>query len=265
MRGLNRCIAGLLGFALLGLSGLVWADAAPVQRKLIFAADTWCPYNCTQQDALPGYLVELAIQIYGSKGYQVEYQVMPWKRAIEMTRTGEIDGVLAVCDVEAAGLVVTGKPVGIMQNMVATAVGKSFKWKGVESIGQRKAALINGYGYGDDLLAWAAVHPGQVDYSVGADALESMLKKLLAGRVDFLQDDVHVLDYRINRMNIGKQVVLQPEGDSYPLRIGFSPAKQNSAELAKMFDQGVETMRSNGQLKKVLQRYKMSDWAIAKK
>ena len=117
----------------------------------------------------------------------------------------------------------------------------------------------------EQALAWAAGHPEQVDYSMGTDALESMLKKLVAGRVDFLQDDVHVLEYRIDRMNIKKRIVLQPEGESYPLRIGFSPAKPDSVELAKIFDQGVETMRRNGQLKKVLQRYKMSDWVVVKK
>lgn len=233
--------------------------------NLLFVADSWCPYNCTTSDSRPGYLVELAIQIFGNKGYQVEYQVMPWKRAIEMTKAGQVDAVLAVCDIEAEGLVKTRKPVGIMQNTVATTFGKPFKWTGVEAIGNRRAAMINGYGYGKDLLDWAVAHPDQVDYSVGAGALESMIKKLASGHVDFLQDDIHVLEYRLGRMGLRQKVVLQAEGDSYPLRIGFAPTRPDSASLAKMFDDGVAEMRRSGALAKLLKSYGMKDWEVVSK
>lgn len=262
-------VARTAALALALLAGLP-AQAAPDApvaggKVLILAADSWCPYNCTPADPQPGYLVELAIRIYGSKGYRVEYQVMPWKRAIEMTKVGQIDGVVAVCDIEATGLVKTEKPVGIMQNMVATTADKKFKWAGAEAIGTRRAGMINGYGYGDDLLAWAAAHPEQVDYSTGSEALEAMLNKLITGRIDFLQDDIHVLEYRLAKMGLKKKVALQPEGESYPLRIAFSPVRPDGPALAKMFDDGIAQMRRSGELARLLKRYGMKDWNAGKK
>lgn len=255
-----------LALALLtGFTMPVQAAPASASKVLILAADSWCPYNCTPTDPQPGYLVELAIRIYGSKGYRVEYQVMPWKRAIEMTKVGQIDGVLAVCDIEASGLVKTEKPVGIMQNMVATMAEKKFKWSGVNVIGSRRAGMINGYGYGDDLLAWATAHPEQVDYSTGSEALEAMIKKLKTGRIDFLQDDIHVLEYRLAKMGLKKNVALQPEGESYPLRVAFSPQRSDGTELAKMFDEGIAQMRRTGELARLLKRYGMKDWETTSK
>lgn len=258
------CVARIAALALTLLAGLP-AHAAPDMtasggKVLILAADSWCPYNCTPTDPQPGYLVELAIRIYGSKGYRVDYQVMPWKRVIEMTKVGQIDGVLAVCDIEATGLVKTEKPVGIMQNMVATMADKKFEWTGVNVIGTRRAGMINGYGYGDDLLAWAAAHPEQVDYSTGAEALEAMLNKLIVGRIDFLQDDIHVLEYRLAKMGLKKKIFLQPEGEHYPLRIAFSPVRPDGLKLAKMFDDGIAQMRRTGELARLLKRYGMKDW-----
>lgn len=58
-------------------------------------ADFWCPFNCEPDAARPGFMVEIAQYALGKYGHTVDYQIMPWNRAIKEVRAGKIDGVIA--------------------------------------------------------------------------------------------------------------------------------------------------------------------------
>jgi hypothetical protein len=43
-------------------------------QQLVIAADVWCPVNCSIKDEKPGYMIEVARQIFNQNNIQVEYK-----------------------------------------------------------------------------------------------------------------------------------------------------------------------------------------------
>jgi hypothetical protein len=39
--------------------------------------DDWCPYSCTPGSEYPGYMIEVAAEIFKKAGYQIKYEYIP--------------------------------------------------------------------------------------------------------------------------------------------------------------------------------------------
>ncbi|MCF8076816.1 MAG: transporter substrate-binding domain-containing protein [Desulfotignum sp.] len=68
---------------------------------LLRAADPWCPYNCEEADPHPGFMVEMARQVFEKHGIRVTYVTVPWAHAIYGTRTGQYDGIIGAGRIDA--------------------------------------------------------------------------------------------------------------------------------------------------------------------
>jgi polar amino acid transport system substrate-binding protein len=92
-----------VGLALLAAAALA---AAPARADVIrLRADLWCPYNCEPGADRPGYMVEIAREVFAAAGHEIEYRTLNWVRSLEEARHGTVDGVIAATAVEAAGFV----------------------------------------------------------------------------------------------------------------------------------------------------------------
>ncbi len=70
-------ILGLLIIVTAAMWG-VNSSAQEEQKTITLAADIWCPYNCDSKDERPGFMVELAKEIFQKKGINVQYVIVPW-------------------------------------------------------------------------------------------------------------------------------------------------------------------------------------------
>lgn len=55
---------------LIGSGGAVQADVVTLR------ADQWCPYNCVPGSDRPGYMIEIAREVFGRAGHQIDYQAL---------------------------------------------------------------------------------------------------------------------------------------------------------------------------------------------
>ncbi len=69
---------------------------AQVKKKVVLAADEWCPYNCEPGSAKPGYVIELAKIIFEKKGYEFDYKMMPWEQAKSDALQGKMSGAIGM-------------------------------------------------------------------------------------------------------------------------------------------------------------------------
>ncbi len=67
---------------------LSFIPSGVVAETITLIADEWCPYNCDPESDYPGYIVEIANAIYKVAGYQVQYQNVPWSRALKAVTEG---------------------------------------------------------------------------------------------------------------------------------------------------------------------------------
>jgi polar amino acid transport system substrate-binding protein len=244
------------------------------EKRVVLAADEWCPYNCSPEDvAKPGYMVEIAQAAFAKAGYKVEYKTMPFQRALQEVLKGSIDGAIAVDpETEKESLDVylrtQGKVASFARSGTMAVTRVSFfttsgtQWifdpanpeASIAALGG-KVGVPKGYSYDISPL----LKRMDLLVEVSADApLEQLLKMLEEGKIKAVIDDDAVINYVAGNIGLaGKVRYAGPAGDSLDCFIGFNAVHKDYAEL---LDKGVAEMRASGELTKIMQKYNMQDW-----
>jgi polar amino acid transport system substrate-binding protein len=254
----TRKTLGIAAGLIMALGLATEADA----DEIAITADQWCPYNCEPGSDSPGYVVELAKRIYEKAGHTINYVNNPWKRALKMGARGKVNGVIAVSfQPETEQMVLPEEPLTIYEIKAVTTADNDWSYEGVDSIGDRTAAVIADYNYGDDFMEWQQANDGQQIVTQGDGALERNLKMVTSGRADFAIDGANVLRYSISQLGIQDDVKFAGTiGESVPLYLGFSKKAGNAEEYARLWTEGIRGMRESGELQEVLDKYGVSDW-----
>jgi polar amino acid transport system substrate-binding protein len=235
------------------------ACAAP--QTLTFAADTWCPFNCAPNTLKQGFIVDIVRAVYEPLGYKVNYQVMPWPRAIAEARSGNLSGLLSTPKSAAIqDLLFPKDPVGIMQNALFKRHDDDWRYDGVASLNQERIGLVQGYVFtgeiGQYLNDAIDTHSTYLDLSRGESAGPRNILKLALGRVDLIADDVSVVEYEHNAQHL--QVPFDRATDIGPpmmIYVAFPTNNPQSVALAKILDAGVSRLRRSGKLRTILAQY----------
>ncbi|RDE18802.1 hypothetical protein DV711_14375 [Motiliproteus coralliicola] len=238
------------------------SKSASTTHELVLAADPWCPYNCEPGAESPGFMVELARAALAEDGIHVHYRTMPWTRAMQQARIGEVDGVIGAERFEAEGLVVPLRAFGVSTQGIALRRDDPMKWQGTDSIGARRVAFISGYDYAESVAVKAAeLNPDatMIEFT-GDDALERMLLLLARQRVDLVVDDLNVLQYKLKQLGLERQLRIVSTDVVAPVYISLSPRLKEAALIADKLDEGIERLRESGEFDRILARYRIQSW-----
>lgn len=134
MRTLRIC---LLALCLLPLS-------ANADNTITIRADHWYPMNGDPGSDMPGYMIELASAILKEHGYSVNYEKMPWKRAVSSVRDGKFDCVVGAYKEDAEDFIFPEESWGLDQADFFVKKSNEWRYKGLESLGEMKIGLIGG-------------------------------------------------------------------------------------------------------------------------
>ena len=233
-----------------------WSDS------LSLRADEWLPFNGDPKSASPGYMVELANKIFQPKGYTVDYQLMPWTRALATVKKGEADCVIGAYATDAEGFLFPQESWGMDSINVFVNTGDKWKYHTPMDLLTRKVAIIQDYSYSTDLDAFIDKNPAAFDKAVGVDALDKNIHKLVAGRVDTLIESKTVLlsslvDLKLENKLTSAGNITEP----LPLYIACSPANpERSKQLLAIVDEQTKALRKSGEFEKILQKYHLTDW-----
>ena len=228
-------------------------------------ADEWYPYNGDPDSDHPGYMIELANTIWGEAGYNVDYRLMPWERALEATRYGNIDCVVGVTPDEAPDFVFPEEPQGSSAPHMYVEKESVWNYQGIESLKDVRLGVIGGYAYDmgelDAYIMEQELSSGRVQVMKGNNALEQNIRKLLSKRIDALAESPSVMVTKLAEMGLTDQIRDAGEiGEPVLIYIGCTPTNPRSYELGRLLSAGIREMRSNGALSTLLGRYGLSDW-----
>lgn len=234
-----------------------WADVITLR------ADEWCPYNCQPNSNEPGFMVEIAEVIFKKAGHTVEYDIMPWSRAIEDARQGKINGIIAAGKDDAPDFIFPEIEQAKMYGAFYVKKGDSWQYKGLDSLKVKVLGVIKDYTYIPEIDKY--INDNQknrklIQVASGDTALDSSIKKLLAGRIGVVIEDSNVMSQYIKK-NLGADQ-LQVAGQLPPddLYIAFSPSNPKSKEYAKMISEGIAELRKSGKITEILNKYGLKDW-----
>jgi polar amino acid transport system substrate-binding protein len=249
----------ILLLCLLG-SSLNFAEEKINKKTMVLGADEWCPYNCIPNSDRPGYMVEIAKEVF--KDYELIYKLHPWKRAMALARNNQIDGIVGAVDSESIGLHMPSVEQGLLDGHYFAR--KDVKWKitKVSDIKKHnlKIGIVAGYGYADELNDFIIKNPENTFSSYGEKAMPKLIELLKKGRIDLVTDDKLVFWHKVDELKIDRKLfksVGRPGRDIAPKKLYISFYDKKNAEfLAK----SMKKLRSSGKLKQILQKYNIKDW-----
>lgn len=249
--------ATLLIVTLIGIIQPLYADEVTIR------ADLWFPINGVPNSNQPGYMIEIAQAALATKNIKVNYETMPWERALALTREGKIDCVAGAAFTDAPDFVYPTEPQGHIQNYFYVKAGNPWRYAGLASLEKIKLGIIDGYSYDDDIDKYIEQNKksGKIQ-SVGGDTpLEQNIKKLLAGRVDVILESSSVLQAKLTELNLtGKLSEAGTAGTPDHLFVACSPNNPKSTDITQALAEGTAQLRATGKLKAILAKYGVNDW-----
>lgn len=226
-------------------------------------ADLWCPYTCDPKSDGPGFMVEIAQEIFKEAGHKVDYQLINWARAVSETKEGKFSGIVGAAKADAPDFIFPDSPIAVSSNYFWTTTKNNFVYKNNDSLKGKKIGVINSYTYGDVVdLQVKNKHPAFVIIS-GEDALIKMMKMTDAGRLDAFVENPNVLNYELRdrpKMQNKFKAASPNIANDQELFIAFSPHRAESKKYADILSAGMLKLRSSGKLKLILDKYKVKDW-----
>jgi polar amino acid transport system substrate-binding protein len=225
--------------------------------------DLWCPYACDPKSVRPGFMVEIAREVFQKHHHTINYDVMNWPRAVADVKSGKYDALVGCSKTDVKGFVIPKIPTGIMESYYWTLKADPWFYKGMDSLKSKKIGVINDYTYGeavDSLIQ--KKNPAFVEVS-GQDPLIRLIHMTEFKRIDGFVENPLVLYYNLENIKKDKTIfkISSPDMASDPdLFIAFSPLNPKSKEYARILDEGMVEMRRSGKLKLILAKYGVLDW-----
>ena len=186
-----RCVSCSVLALALCYSVPVFSNGAgdnPDQQAAHIVVEHWPPWEIAddekRQQVTRGYAIEIIEELFSRLNIPVEFQHAPWRRALQLIKTGDADLIPMVAEnpMRTAYMVFT---VPIYRDPVLLAYSldtyKHFSWQDWADLSGYKIRAVRGYHYGDN---WRnAVE--KYTLKIGESATdEQNLKMLDQGRID---------------------------------------------------------------------------------
>lgn len=251
----------MLRKVLLGLLLAVCCSSLVFGQTISVRADVWMPYNGEAGSEKPGYGIELLNEIFKPRGIEIDYQNMPWNRAIEDTRIGKFDCIIGAGKRDAEDFLFPQESMGFSLNHIFVKAGNPFKYSGLASLKEMKIGIIADYSYAEYFDKYIEEHKGdgkRIFVATGEDALAKMAKMVSAGRLDGFVENPLVVGQEGWKDDVVSAGEVEGKDIIY---VAFSPAKESSKNYAQIWDEGIKELRANGRLKEIMAKYNLADWA----
>lgn len=230
-----------------------WLVLTPfATAEVITAAQgTWPPFingNAKQ----PGIAVEIVTAAYRNQGYELQFETLPWLRALKSVQKNRIDIIPAIWFTEKRA-----KQFSYSHSFLDNEVvfikrhNDPYEYSGLESLTGKKVGIIKGYGYDNTFLT--ATNFEKIDgYSLLVN-----LKQLRSNRIDLALADKIVAKYTMQKseLSLTNFAFSSTPLSTYPLHIAIGQTNPNAKRYLDIFNKGLDEIKRNGQLEKIVKKY----------
>lgn len=239
----------------------LWSNWTIAEKThLVVAADPWCPFNCVEKhDGAKGYIVDALELIAKKNAWTIDYQVQPWSRVLLGLSNGAVDIAIGV-DPKDANQLISTQTWGVSHSSAVLSVDNQWEWSGVSHLQGKRALIIAGYYYPGALGEWIIAHPTQIEEVHGETALGQAMAMLDRKRADLLFNSAEVVNYYLFRYKMTNKYRVVSTGFSNDVKLGIRSSRQDAELMRNSLDHELLELRRNGQLEKMLSRYKLNDW-----
>ncbi len=243
---MNKFIWALLTCLLLFCSG-AWAE------KLSLATTDWEPiYGRSLPEQ--GFFTVLSKQIFKRAGYEVSVTFLPWKRALEESRSGKYDGLLGAYHTKArAHKFYYPNPIYSNHEVFIQHMGKD--------IGYTKIEDLKGYSIGGMRGGAQMVELKKQGFDIRETVSDfQSLMKLSSKRVDLVlmgrPQFYYMLESNAKLKSLaGKLKVVEPPYKSYQLYCPITKKRMDGKIIVKRFNDALDAMKADGSYDAILKRF----------
>lgn len=231
-------------------------------ETLSVRADEWYPMNGDPRAEKPGFAIEILREILQDSTDQLDYQVLSWRRSLNLVRRGEIDCVVGAYHSDAPDLVFPQIPLSVDILAFYVPQGSPWRFQGTSSLRDITVGVIGGYSYGAELDTYIqqnrdflSLHEMQ-----GNDALTKNIAMLMSGRVDTVIDSVVVMRHKLREMELEGLVVEAGRiAQSNGAYMACSPLRSRVPAMLQRLDGGMRKLHESGRLAEIMRDYDALD------
>ncbi|WP_320006234.1 transporter substrate-binding domain-containing protein [Maridesulfovibrio sp.] len=238
-----------------------------IAGRIVAATIDYCPYQCVpeKEEGKVGYVTEILKVIYERAGYEITFQLTPYKRGVQGVERGEYDLIPNVNSGHSKKMIFSKRRNGVLRQNFYVRKGETWKYDGVESLQGITVGSVIGYDYSSFSPEYEAYlqkykNTPSVQYVGGAYGPMINLKKILKGRITTFNEDKYLFEYLAGKSGIKNEFELAGTLGENMQYVGFAPGNSRSVRLAEIFDEGILQLRESGELKRILTKYDLKDW-----
>lgn len=224
--------------------------SVPLQaRTLVGAGDPWPPFLDPDVPG-QGIAVEIVSAALTTQGYEVEWNSMPWARALYGVRDAEYDILVGAWYTdERAEFLLYSEPYIDNDVRIIMRADDDFEFAGIEDLTDKRIGTVLGYGYGDEF------NQAQNYIPEPAVNLITNIRRLVGRRIDLTVEDELVARYLINEINpdfIEQIRFSETPLMSNSLHLAIGRDHPDAEEIVAAFNAGFAEIRSNGTYEQIL-------------
>jgi len=235
------------------------------EETIRIANNEWPPFH---SEFLEHYGVASRIvkEAFMLEGIKVVYDFFSYKRALFLVKIGEWDGSLAwIYSEERAQFALFSKPIAINQQVFFYQKNSNFRWNAFNELIGKSVGIVNIEAHVPKILQMEK--SGNLHIERVKDE-EINFRKLLGGRIQLallsLDPGYHLLHRHFNPSQI-KTITHHPKVVSEkPLHLILSKKKPRNQYLLKVFNKGLQRLKTSGKYDLYYKESRRGDYLIKK-
>ena len=244
-----RCFRFLLFFLFISL------NAEP--KELIFHAEYFPPFICSQKSDLPGFAVEVLKALYPEKEFRISIRYCGWQNAAKQLKQNKISAYIGMSKADYPEFPVTRDPIFRLQSAVYLKSDLDLKYTGPESLAKIKTGFQVDYSHSDGFDAYQKQHSkdGSLRYYRKNRAAENMIKGLASGKIQAFVHYTAAVQWALRNQPESRKIlkriaVLDNSTDFYVVFARKKESKELIGIFNRRFPEFIKTEKYRGLLRK---------------
>ncbi|MEM1427952.1 MAG: transporter substrate-binding domain-containing protein [Pseudomonadota bacterium] len=236
---------------------LVIQSAAWAEGKLVIAVEdrSWSPFYVWTDGELSGPCSEIAEGAFAAMGYEVEFQRAPWTRVLKSVEDQSVHGGLCatMTPERDAYAIFHDEPLLHFDTTLFVLESSPLTSSDPAALTGMSFATVKGYSFGG--METQLVEAGMERRD--ANSRDSLIRVLLAGRVDAILDSTLPILVDADRLGVMDQVrPLRPTLSQTPSYVMFSEMTGNDV-LAAEFSDALKAFKETAAYREIQLKYNM--------
>ncbi|MDY0094397.1 MAG: transporter substrate-binding domain-containing protein [Candidatus Vecturithrix sp.] len=200
----------------------------------------------TEKDGT-GVYFDLVRAVYEPAGVVMTYEIVPWKRGMEMLERKTADALLGEFYNEEFRM--PRYPMDFDETSVGFKTSNIAEWTGIQALAGKTLAWLRGYNYHIE-PEMAAIECKWLE----VDSPEQALKMLERGRVDGYLDTTDEIEFYLEQLQLDAEQYQIEALWTRNLYLRFADTPKSDALIA-IYDQRIPGLLASGELQKIFEKW----------